>query len=62
MRARRDPRAHAEAVRRLERAARGTDNLMYPIIDAVKAYATVGEIVDVLAGVFGRYQEQPFRA
>ena len=39
-------------------AARGTDNLMPPILAAVKAYATVGEICRVLADVFGEY-EQP---
>jgi methylmalonyl-CoA mutase N-terminal domain/subunit len=60
LRARRDPQAHAAALQRLENAARGTENLMYPIIDAVKAYATEGEIINVLAGVFGRYEEPPF--
>jgi methylmalonyl-CoA mutase N-terminal domain/subunit len=33
---------------------------MYPIIDAVKAYATEGEVINVLANVFGRYEEPPF--
>jgi methylmalonyl-CoA mutase N-terminal domain/subunit len=60
LRARRDPQAHADALQRLENAARGTGNLVYPILDAVKAYATEGEIVGVLAGVFGRYEEPPF--
>jgi methylmalonyl-CoA mutase N-terminal domain/subunit len=60
LRARRDPQAHAAALQRLENAARGMENLMYPIVDAVKAYATVGEIVTVLADVFGRYEEPPF--
>jgi methylmalonyl-CoA mutase N-terminal domain/subunit len=60
LRARRDAQAHAAALQRLENAARGTENLMYPIIDAVKAYATEGEIINVLAGVFGRYEEPPF--
>ncbi len=32
-------------------------NLMPPVIEAVKAYATEGEICDTLAGVFGRYVE-----
>ncbi len=32
-------------------------NLMPAILDAVRAYATVGEMVEVLAGVFGRYEE-----
>jgi len=60
LRARRDAAAHAESLRRLENVARGSDNLMYPIIDALKADATEGEIVSVLSGVFGRYQEPPF--
>jgi methylmalonyl-CoA mutase N-terminal domain/subunit len=60
MRARRDGQAHNAALRKLEQAARGSDNLMYPIIDAVKAYATLGEIIAVLAGVFSRYQAPPF--
>ena len=34
-------------------------NLMPPIIDAVRTYATVGEIVSALAGVFGRWTEDP---
>ena len=40
----------------LREAARGEDNLMPPIIDAVKAYATVGEICTVLREEFGEYQ------
>ena len=35
-----------------------TANLMPPVIGAVKAYATEGEICDTLASVFGRYVEQ----
>ncbi len=38
-------------------AARGTDNLMPKIVDAVKAYATLGEICDVLRKEFGEYRE-----
>ncbi len=34
-------------------------NLMPAILDAVRAYATVGEVVDALAGVFGRWTEDP---
>jgi methylmalonyl-CoA mutase, N-terminal domain len=45
----------------LGRAA-GTDkNLMPYILDCVRAYATLGEMCDVLRGVFGTYQEPPFR-
>ncbi|MFM7125915.1 MAG: methylmalonyl-CoA mutase family protein, partial [Actinomycetota bacterium] len=37
-------------------AARGTDNLMYPMKEALRAGATLGEISDALRGVFGVYQ------
>ena len=52
-----------EAVRRTLQAVRASaedssTNLMPPVIDAVKAYATEGEICDALADVFGRYVEQ----
>ncbi|MBI3972775.1 MAG: methylmalonyl-CoA mutase [Chloroflexi bacterium] len=55
----RSPAEVARCLRELERAARGRDNLMLPILDAVRAYATLGEICDVLRGVFGEYQEMP---
>jgi methylmalonyl-CoA mutase N-terminal domain/subunit len=41
----------------LNNAALGSENLMPPIIDCVKEYATLGEICDVLRGVFGEYKE-----
>lgn len=41
----------------LKKAAEGTANLIPPVIDAVRAYATLGEIADVLRGVFGEYRE-----
>jgi methylmalonyl-CoA mutase N-terminal domain/subunit len=47
----------AAALDRLEAAARGNDNLLPPIIDAVKAYATVGEISDRLRSAFGVHRE-----
>ncbi|MCJ7818216.1 MAG: methylmalonyl-CoA mutase family protein [Syntrophales bacterium] len=40
----------------LKTAAEGTDNLMPPILKAVKALATLGEICDTLRGVFGEYE------
>lgn len=42
---------------RLKRATEGSENLMPPIFDAVKAYATLGEICDVMREVFGEYQQ-----
>jgi methylmalonyl-CoA mutase, N-terminal domain len=53
-------RSNAEVERRLKalRAAAASDeNLMPPIYEAVKAYATLGEICDCLRGVFGVYEE-----
>jgi len=41
----------------VERVAREGGNLVPPCIDAVKAYATLGEISDVLRAVFGTYRE-----
>ena len=45
------------ALNRIRGAAKADENVMPAIIDAVKAYATVGEISDVLRGVFGEYKE-----
>jgi methylmalonyl-CoA mutase N-terminal domain/subunit len=56
----RDNGAVEKTLGRLRDAARGRVNLMYPIIDAVNAYATLGEITDVFREVFGEYQEPVF--
>ena len=42
----------------LRQAAQGTDNLMPYLIDAVKTYATLGEICGVLRDVFGEYKSE----
>ncbi|MFA5109926.1 MAG: methylmalonyl-CoA mutase family protein [Desulfobaccales bacterium] len=52
----RDNAAVAQALAELKTAAEGADNLMYPILKAVKAPATLGEICDTLRGVFGEYE------
>ncbi len=52
----RDNAAVAQALAELKTAAEGTDNLMPPILKAVKALATLGEICDTLRGVFGEYE------
>jgi methylmalonyl-CoA mutase N-terminal domain/subunit len=57
VRAERDPAAWAAAIGRLEDAARGTENLLPPIIEAVQAYATVGEISDRLRAAWGVHRE-----
>ncbi len=57
VRAERDPAAWSAALDRLEAAARGSDNLLPPMIEAVKAYATVGEISNRLRAVWGEHRE-----
>ena len=46
-----------DALDRLVRAAEGTENTFPHILDAVRAYATVGEICGALRPVFGEYRE-----
>ncbi|MGH7776058.1 MAG: acyl-CoA mutase large subunit family protein [Candidatus Dormibacterales bacterium] len=58
VRARRDQAACQRALEALRRAARGTENLMPFILDAVRAYATEGEIMGTLVDVFGLYTEE----
>ena len=57
VRARRDATKHAGALRKIEAAAKGKDNLLPIILDAVKADATVGEIAGVLRTVWGEHVE-----
>ncbi len=57
LRARRDTARVAAALQQVEDTARSDRNLMPAILEAVKAYATVGEISDTLRRVFGEYQE-----
>ena len=52
----RDSEAVSAALSRLEAGAKGDENLMPPILEAVQAYATLGEISAVMRGVFGEYQ------
>ena len=52
----RDNREVAARLRDLERAARGADNLMPPLLEAARAYATLGEMMGVFREVFGEYQ------
>ncbi len=55
VRQRRDSSAVENALAKLKEAAQGPNNLMPLILDAVKKEATLGEICDVLRGVFGEY-------
>ena len=56
LRRERDNHEVAQKLRDLEQAARGTDNLMPPLLEAVRAYATLGEMMGVFRDVFGEYQ------
>jgi methylmalonyl-CoA mutase N-terminal domain/subunit len=59
LRRRRDHDAVGRALDALRAAARTTENLMPPILDAVRAYATLGEMCDALREVWGEYEEVP---
>lgn len=57
MKAGRDNEAVKAALEKLREAAKGTENLMPYLIDAVKTYATLGEICGVLREEFGEYKQ-----
>jgi methylmalonyl-CoA mutase, N-terminal domain len=59
VRARRDAAAVETALAELRDAAAGERNLMDPLLDAARAHATEGEIVESLQQVFGTYRETP---
>ncbi len=59
LRAERDQTAWAESMEKVSRVATDGGNLMPPLIEAVSAYATLGEITDVLKEAFGTYEETP---
>jgi methylmalonyl-CoA mutase N-terminal domain/subunit len=59
LRATRDSERVRQGLAQLQQAARGRDNLMYPILDAARAYATLGEMCDALREVWGEYEEPP---
>jgi methylmalonyl-CoA mutase, N-terminal domain len=57
VRAKRDQAKWKSAIQHVEDCARGTDNLMPAIVEAVDANATVGEISDAMRRVYGEYKE-----
>ncbi len=59
-RAQRDAGAVSNALEKLKRAAQANDNTMPATIEAVRAYATLGEICDALRDVYGLYEEPAF--
>jgi methylmalonyl-CoA mutase, N-terminal domain len=59
LRARRDSAAAERTLAALKGAAAGDTNLMPPIIDAAKAFVTMGEMCDALREVWGTWRETP---
>ena len=59
VRARRDGSAVEASLVALRSAAATPRNLMEPLLDAARAHATEGEIVQTLQGVWGRFTETP---
>ncbi|MEQ1910301.1 MAG: methylmalonyl-CoA mutase family protein, partial [Vicinamibacterales bacterium] len=57
LRASRDNTAVHASLARMKAAAASRENLMPPILDAVRAYATLGEMCDALREVWGEYEE-----
>ena len=56
VRANRDQAAVDAALKSVSEAAKGNDNLLYPMREALAAYATLGEVSDALRDVFGEYE------
>jgi methylmalonyl-CoA mutase N-terminal domain/subunit len=59
LRKKRDNAKVKQCLADLKAACAGTDNVMYPLLDAVRAYATLGEICAAMKEVFGTYEEPP---
>jgi methylmalonyl-CoA mutase, N-terminal domain len=57
VRARRDPAAHGRAIEALRDACMSSKNLVPYVLDAVRAYATLGEVSDVFREAYGVYRE-----
>ncbi len=57
LRRQRDSGRVGQALDRLRLACQGTENTMPHLLDCVRAYATLGEIVEVMRSVFGTYEE-----
>jgi methylmalonyl-CoA mutase N-terminal domain/subunit len=59
LKAARDEGRVRRALEGLKDAARGKDNVMEPVLEAARCYATLGEMCDALREVFGEYEEPP---
>src|SRR5271169_2085593 len=60
LREERDQAAFGRAIGALKKAAEGTDNALYPLRDALRADATLGEVCDALRDVWGEYRPGEF--
>ena len=58
IRAERDNAAVGAALDALRKAAQGTENVLYPMREALKCMATVGEVCGVLRAVWGEYHPE----
>jgi methylmalonyl-CoA mutase N-terminal domain/subunit len=56
LRSSRDSKRTEASLMELKKVAQGDGNLMGPILECVRAYCTLGEICDVLRGIFGEYE------
>lgn len=59
LKAKRDQAAVDSALSALENACRSKENVMPPLLEAVRSYATLGEMVDTMKKVYGTYVETP---
>ncbi len=59
LRARRDNKRTQQTLDELEKACREERNIMPPLLEAVRAYATLGEMVNAMKKVYGTYTETP---
>ena len=60
LRAKRDNAAVERALSDLKKAAEGSDNVLYPMREALRELATVGEVCNALREVWGTYRPQEF--
>jgi methylmalonyl-CoA mutase N-terminal domain/subunit len=59
LRKKRDINKVRKALKELKRVAQSKKNIMYPILDAAREYATLGEICEAMKEIFGVYKEPP---
>jgi methylmalonyl-CoA mutase N-terminal domain/subunit len=60
LRKERDASRVTESLQNVREVARGDENLVPPVLDAIRSYATLGEICDTLRDVFGEYQRREY--